>query len=75
MFSKELCAVTNFNLMIPSSQLLGTQPVDEDVDIIGNAPPVSSYPPMEIAKESTLKSEKCSSSSDSSTDSSSSSSG
>ncbi|XP_042457710.1 transcription factor GTE9-like [Zingiber officinale] len=52
----------------------GTQPADDDVDIIDNAPPVSSYPPMEIAKESTLKSEKCSSSSDSSTDSSSSSS-
>lgn len=29
---------------------LGNDPVDEDVDIGGNEPPVSSYPPVEIEK-------------------------
>lgn len=29
----------------------GNDPTDEDVDIGGNEPPVSSYPPMEIEKD------------------------
>ncbi|RWR83791.1 transcription factor GTE10-like protein [Cinnamomum micranthum f. kanehirae] len=49
-------------------------PVDEDVDIGGNDPPVSSYPPVEIEKDAILRTSKCSSSSTSSSDSDSSSS-
>ncbi|XP_077229903.1 transcription factor GTE10-like isoform X2 [Tasmannia lanceolata] len=49
----------------------GNDPADEDVDIVGNDPPVSSYPPVEIEKDTTRK---CSSSSSSSSDSGSSSS-
>ncbi|WOL03680.1 transcription factor GTE9 [Canna indica] len=52
----------------------GNEPAEEDVDIIGNDPPVSSYPPVEIEKDAIIRSGKCSSSSSSSSDSSSSSS-
>ncbi|KAJ6824746.1 transcription factor GTE10-like [Iris pallida] len=53
----------------------GNEPIpDEDVDIGGNDPPISSYPPVEIEKDVAPKSSKCSSSSSSSSDSSSSSS-
>ncbi|KAJ6842808.1 transcription factor GTE9-like [Iris pallida] len=53
----------------------GNEPVaDEDVDIGGNDPPISTYPPVEIGKDPAPKSSKCSSSSSSSSDSSSSSS-
>ncbi|OVA17561.1 Bromodomain [Macleaya cordata] len=52
----------------------GNDPVDEDVDIGGNDPPVSSYPPVEIDKDTAHRSSKCSSSSSSSSDSGSSSS-
>lgn len=34
----------------------GNDPVDEDVDIGGNEPPVSSYPPVEIEKDSSSSS-------------------
>ncbi|XP_068657144.1 transcription factor GTE10-like isoform X2 [Aristolochia californica] len=50
----------------------GNEPADEDVDIGGNDLPVSSYPPVEIEKDTALR--KCSSSSSSSSDSGSSSS-
>jgi len=54
---------------------IGNEPVDEDVDIGGNDPPISSYPPVEIEKDATHRASKCSSSSSSSSDSGSSSSG
>ncbi|XP_068664762.1 transcription factor GTE9-like [Aristolochia californica] len=50
----------------------GNEPADEDVDIGGNDLPVSSYPPVEIEKDTALR--KCSSSSSSTSDSASSSS-
>ncbi|XP_043723847.1 transcription factor GTE9-like [Telopea speciosissima] len=52
----------------------GNEPVDEDVDIGGNDPPVSSYPPVEIEKDTALRNSKCSSSNSSSSESGSSSS-
>ncbi|KAL5717735.1 hypothetical protein ACHQM5_010704 [Ranunculus cassubicifolius] len=52
----------------------GNDAVDEDVDIVGNDPPVSSYPPLEIEKDGTHKKNKSNSSSSSSSDSGSSSS-
>ncbi|KAL5998203.1 hypothetical protein ACLOJK_009141 [Asimina triloba] len=52
----------------------GNDPADEDVDIVGNDPPVSSFPPVEIEKDTAHRSSKCSSSSSSSSDSGSSSS-
>ncbi|GAV85764.1 Bromodomain domain-containing protein [Cephalotus follicularis] len=51
----------------------GNDLADEDIDIGGNEPPVSSYPPVEIEKDTDHKSSKCMSS-DSSSDSDSSSS-
>ncbi|XP_026402656.1 transcription factor GTE8-like [Papaver somniferum] len=62
------------------SNMLSTQPckvnepVEEEIDIGGNDPPVSSYPPIEIKKDSAHRNSKCSSSSSSSSDSGSSSS-
>ncbi|KAA8542157.1 hypothetical protein F0562_023309 [Nyssa sinensis] len=47
--------------------------IDEDVDIGGNDPPISSYPPVEIEKDLALRNSKCSSSSSSSSESGSSS--
>lgn len=56
--------------------LLGNDPIDEDVDIVGgNDPPVSSYPPIEIEKDAVRRDSKCSNSSSSSSESGSSSSG
>ncbi|XP_017700225.2 transcription factor GTE9-like isoform X2 [Phoenix dactylifera] len=52
----------------------GNEPADEDVDIGGNDPPISSYPPVVIEKDTALRSSKCSSSNSSSSDSGSSSS-
>ncbi|KAJ6792995.1 transcription factor GTE10-like [Iris pallida] len=53
----------------------GNEPVaDEDVDIGGDEPPISTYPPVEIEKDPAPKNSKCTSSSSSSSDSSSSSS-
>uniref|UniRef100_A0A1D1Z9E8 Transcription factor GTE10 n=1 Tax=Anthurium amnicola TaxID=1678845 RepID=A0A1D1Z9E8_9ARAE len=49
-------------------------PADEEVDIVGNDVPASSYPPVEIDKDTALRSSKYSSSSGSSSDSGSSSS-
>lgn len=45
---------------------LGNDPADEDVDIGGNEPPVSSYPPVEIEKDTGYKISKGISSSSSS---------
>ncbi|KAJ8554006.1 hypothetical protein K7X08_024684 [Anisodus acutangulus] len=53
----------------------GNDPADEEVDIGGNDPPVSSFPPVEIEKDRARRGNKCSSSSSSSSDSGSSSSG
>ncbi|XP_057970181.1 transcription factor GTE10-like isoform X2 [Malania oleifera] len=47
----------------------GNDPVDEDVDIGGNDPPVSGYPPVEIEKDTALRNSKYSSSSSSSSES------
>ncbi|KAF8390596.1 hypothetical protein HHK36_025123 [Tetracentron sinense] len=52
----------------------GNEPVEEDIDIGGNDPPVSSYPPVEIDKDTAHINSKCSSSSSSSGESGSSSS-
>ncbi|KVH98136.1 Bromodomain-containing protein [Cynara cardunculus var. scolymus] len=48
---------------------------EEDVDIGGNDLPISSFPPIEIEKDTAVRNSKCSSSSSSSSDSGSSSSG
>ncbi|KAK1266769.1 Transcription factor GTE10 [Acorus gramineus] len=53
----------------------GNEPADEDVDIGGNDPPLLTYPPVEIKKDTARRSSKCSSSSSSSSDPGSSSSG
>lgn len=37
----------------------GNDPIDEDVDIGGNEPPISSYPPLEIEKDTGRRSNKC----------------
>ncbi|GMP29574.1 hypothetical protein CsSME_00004618 [Camellia sinensis var. sinensis] len=37
----------------------GNDPIDEDVDIGGNEPPISSYPPVEIEKDKGRRSNKC----------------
>lgn len=37
----------------------GNEPADEDVDIGGNEPPVSSYPSVEIEKDVDHRSSKC----------------
>ncbi|KAI8543920.1 hypothetical protein RHMOL_Rhmol08G0255300 [Rhododendron molle] len=58
-----------------AQQCKGNDPADEDVDIGGNDPPISSYPPVEIEKDTALKNTKRSSSSSSSSGSGSSSSG
>lgn len=55
--------------------LSGNDPIDEDVDIGGNDVPISSFPPVEIEKDTVLRNSKCSSSSSSSSESGSSSSG
>ncbi|XP_008799966.2 transcription factor GTE9-like [Phoenix dactylifera] len=52
----------------------GNEPADEDVDIGGNDPPISSYPPVVIEKDTALRNSKCGSSSSSISDSGSSSS-
>lgn len=49
--------------------------MDEDVDIVGNDPPISSYLPVELEKDAAHRGSKCSSSTSSSSDSGSSSSG
>ncbi|KAJ8467417.1 hypothetical protein OPV22_029969 [Ensete ventricosum] len=41
----------------------GNEPIEEDVDIVGNDPPVSRYPPVVIEKDTMLRSGKCRSSS------------
>ncbi|KAL7191746.1 hypothetical protein ACSBR2_023764 [Camellia fascicularis] len=41
----------------------GNDPVDEDVDIGGNDPPITSYPPVEIEKDTALRNSKGGSSS------------
>ncbi|KAG1363392.1 transcription factor GTE9 [Cocos nucifera] len=58
----------------PRHPCKGNEPADEDLDIGGNDPPISSYPPVVIEKDTALRISKCSSSSSSSSDSGSSSS-
>ncbi|KAL8111608.1 hypothetical protein AgCh_019360 [Apium graveolens] len=52
----------------------GNDLIEEDIDIGGNDLPITSFPPVEIEKDTALKNSKCSSSSSSSSDSGSSSS-
>lgn len=40
-------------------QFLGNDLGDEDVDIHGNEPPISSYPPLEIEKDTAHRNSKC----------------
>lgn len=49
--------------------------MDEEVDIVGSDHPMSSYPPVEIEKDTTLRNSKYSSSSSSTSETGSSSSG
>ncbi|KAI4348275.1 hypothetical protein L6164_009012 [Bauhinia variegata] len=74
----EQCEIELLNESGPSNSSLqpckGNDLADEDVDIGGNEPPVSSYPPMEIEKDTTHRtSQRSSPCSSSDTDSSSSS--
>ncbi|XP_026381927.1 transcription factor GTE9-like isoform X1 [Papaver somniferum] len=68
------------NMNVPGNGVSSTQPskgndpADEDVDIGGNDPPASMYPPVNIDKDAAHKGSKCSSSSGSSSASGSSSS-
>lgn len=64
-----------FSFFCVSVLYTGNDPADEEVDIGGNDPPVSSFPPVEIEKDRARRSNKCSSSSSSSSGSGSSSSG
>ncbi|XP_052175006.1 transcription factor GTE10-like [Diospyros lotus] len=59
---------------VAAEQCKGNDPVDEDVDIGGNDPPILSYPPVEIEKDTAIRTSQCSSSSGSSSSSASSSS-
>lgn len=64
------------DLIVILPTILGNEPADEDVDIVGgNDQPVSSFPPVEIEKDAAHRNSKCSNSSSSSSDSGSSSSG
>ncbi|XP_057982733.1 transcription factor GTE8-like isoform X2 [Malania oleifera] len=58
----EPCEIELLNESGPSSssvQQCKVNPVDEDVDIGGSELPVSSYPPVEMAKDSDHRSSKC----------------
>ncbi|XP_026386106.1 transcription factor GTE9-like isoform X2 [Papaver somniferum] len=72
------CIAENMNVSgngVSSTQpSKGNDPADEDVDIGGNDPPASMYPPVNIDKDAARKGSKCSSSSGSSSASGSSSS-
>lgn len=39
--------------------LLGNDTIEEDIDIVGNEAPVSSFPPVEIEKDTEHRSSKC----------------
>ena len=39
--------------------LAGNELVEEDIDIVGNEAPVSSYPPVQIEKDTEHRSSKC----------------
>ncbi|KAA8530129.1 hypothetical protein F0562_004838 [Nyssa sinensis] len=66
----EPCEIELLNESGPSNSSMqlgkGNDPVDEDIDIGGNEPPVSSYPSVEIGKDSGHRSNKCISSGSSS---------
>ncbi|RDX86072.1 Transcription factor GTE8, partial [Mucuna pruriens] len=59
----EACEVEVLNDSGPSNSSLhpfkGNDPADEEVDIGGNEPPVSSYPSVEIEKDATYRMNKC----------------
>ncbi|TKY63117.1 Transcription factor GTE8 [Spatholobus suberectus] len=59
----EACEVEVLNDSGPSNSSLqpfkGNDPADEEVDIGGNEPPVSSYPRVEIEKDTTYRLDKC----------------
>ncbi|KAI3806991.1 hypothetical protein L1987_22911 [Smallanthus sonchifolius] len=78
MVKAETCEMEIHNESGPSNSSMQTVKVndvnEEDVDIGGDDPPITSFPPVEIEKDTTVKNSKCSSSSSSSSDSGSSSS-
>lgn len=47
------------NLYLHVCSFAENDPIDEDVDIGGNEPPVSSYPPVEIEKDAGHRINKC----------------
>ncbi|KAK7338388.1 hypothetical protein VNO77_18995 [Canavalia gladiata] len=49
----EVCEIELFNDSGPSNSSLQASKADEEVDIGGNEPPVSSYPPVEIERDAT----------------------
>ncbi|KAE9599524.1 putative chromatin remodeler Bromodomain family [Lupinus albus] len=59
----EACEIELLNDSGPSNSSLqafkGNDPADEEVDIGGNEPPVSSYPPVEIEKDKTDRRNNC----------------
>ncbi|KAK7338386.1 hypothetical protein VNO77_18993 [Canavalia gladiata] len=59
----EACEIEVLNDSGPSNSSLqpfkGNDPADEEVDIGGNEPPVSSYPHVEIEKDTTYGMDKC----------------
>ncbi|KAI3763208.1 hypothetical protein L1987_53661 [Smallanthus sonchifolius] len=77
MVKAETCEIEIHNESGPSNSSMQTVKVndvnEEDVDI-GDDPPITSFPPVEIEKDTIVKNSKCSSSSSSSSDSGSSSS-
>lgn len=59
----EPCEIELLNESGPSNSSMqpckGNDPGDEDVDIGGNEPPISSYPPVELEKDTAHRSSKC----------------
>jgi hypothetical protein len=53
-------------LLLLCCAFVGNDPGDEDVDIGGNEPPISSYPSVEIEKDAAHRSSRCFSSGNSS---------
>ncbi|KAG6720185.1 hypothetical protein I3842_03G046500 [Carya illinoinensis] len=58
----EPCEIELLNESVPSNSSMqpckGNDPAEEDVDIGGNEPPISSYPPVEIEKDTAHRSGK-----------------
>lgn len=67
--------LTFFYVLLRVECVSGNEVVDEDIDIGGSDHPISSFPPVEIEKDTANKNSRCSSPTSSSSDSGSSSSG